>query len=292
MTMDSPVMENLLPEEYVIMIIEDSLRGMKLLSGILSEHGFGVRQARSGSVALAAVNTRCPDLIILDIRMPEMDGFEICRQLKGNPATRAVPIIFISALGGPDEKTQAFETGAIDYITKPFQASEVIARVKLHLTLSRMQQNLEELVSRRTIKLEESNTAMKVLLEHRQTERGRFEENVISQINSLIIPYLKRLKATKLDHRQSTLTDAIETNLNEITAQFSGRLYAKSAGVTPREMEVAALVKMGKTNHEISDTLNISEHAIAFHRQNLRKKLGLLGKKVNLAAYLNEIGLK
>lgn len=292
MPLNSSVTDCLVPERHIVMIVEDSLESMKLLSGILSDQGFEVRQARNGRVALAAMAHKLPDLILLDIRMPGMDGFEVCRRLKHDPDTREIPIIFISALDGPDQKTLAFETGAVDYITKPFQALEVIARVKLHLTLHRMKQELEEMVHSRTVKLEESSTALKFLLDHRRDEQSRFEENVISQINSLVIPYLERLKDTGLDRRQKTLAEVIESSLNEITSQFSGRLYAKAAGVTPREMEVAALIKMGKTNVEISETLNVSEHAVSFHRQNLRKKLGLLGRKVNLAAFLNEMGLK
>jgi DNA-binding response OmpR family regulator len=288
----SSITDSLIEDKAVIMIIDDSPDSLKLLTNILAGQGFGVRQALNGRMALDAVKQQLPDLIILDIRMPEMDGLEVCRQLKNDAGTRTVPVIFISGLKESDDKVKAFEAGGMDYITKPFQEAEVLARVKLHLALSRMKQNLEELVQRRTIRLEESNTALKVLLEHRQSEREKFEENVITHINSLVMPYLKRLKESRLDHQQTALTDVIESNLDEITSQFSGKLYTKAVGLTRREMEVAALIKMGKTNMEIAGLLYISEHAISFHRQNLRKKLGLLGQKVNLVAYLNEIVLK
>ncbi|NOX35747.1 MAG: response regulator transcription factor [Deltaproteobacteria bacterium] len=287
-----PIKDSLAEDKAVIMIIDDSPESLKLLTNILAGQGFGVRQALNGRMALDAIKQQLPDLIILDIRMPGMDGLEVCRQLKDDANTRTVPVIFISGLRESDDKVKAFEVGALDYITKPFQEAEVLARVKLHLALSKMKQNLEELVQRRTIKLEESNTALKVLLEHRQSEREKFEENVITHINSLVMPYLKRLKKSSLDHKQTALADVIESNLDEITSQFSGKLYAKAVGLTRREMEVAALIKTGKTNMEIADLLYISEHSISFHRQNLRKKLGLLGRKVNLVAYLNEITLK
>ena len=288
----SPITDSLVEDKAVIMIIDDSPESLKLLTDILAGQGFGVRQALSGRMALDAIKQQLPDLIILDIRMPEMDGLEVCRQLKNDASTRTVPVIFISGLRESDDKVKAFEVGGMDYITKPFQEAEVLARVKLHLTLCKMKQNLEELVQRRTIRREESNTALKVLLEHRQSEREKFEENVITHINSLVMPYLKRLKESSLDQQQTALTDVIESNLDEITSQFSGKLYTRAVGLTRREMEVAALIKMGKTNIEIAGLLYISEHAISFHRQNLRKKLGLLGQKVNLVAYLNEIILK
>ncbi len=274
------------------MAVDDNPDNLKLLSDILSEQGFQVRQALSGRLALAAIKQQSPDLFILDIRMPEMDGFELCRQLKNDSATCSVPVIFISGLNDSTDKVKAFDIGGQDYITKPFEDTEVLARVKLHLEVSSMRKNLEDMVQRRTIKLEESNTALKVLLEHRSSEREKFEENALSHIRSLVSPYLERLKNTDLDSQQSSLLDIVEANLLEITSQFSGTLYSSSLGLTRREMEVAALIKTGKTNAEIAVLINISEHSVSFHRQNLRKKLGLLGRKVNLVAYLNEISLR
>lgn len=286
------VVDNLAPDKNVIMIIDDSPESLKLLTDILARQNFSVRQALSGQAALTSIRHQPPDLILLDLRMPGMDGLEICKKLKEDVATSEIPVIFISGLGEPGDKIKAFDSGGLDYITKPFHEDEVLARVKLHLDLSRMKKHLEELVSQRTIKLEESNTALKVLLEHRQLERENLEESVISHINSLVVPYVKRLKETALEKKQAALLDVIEFNLGEVTSQFSGKLYSKAVGLTRREMEIANLIKTGKTNMEIADLLYISEHAISFHRQNLRKKLGLLGQKVNLVAYLNEMTLK
>ena len=288
----SPIAGSYVEDQTVIMIIDDNTESLKLLTAILSKQGFGVRQALSGRAALTALAQRLPDLIILDVRMPEMDGLEVCRILKSDSSTADIPIIFISGLKDSDDKVLAFKAGGLDYITKPFHEEEVLARVNLHLSLSKMKQNLEELVQRRTVKLEESNTALQVLLEHRQAEREKSEESIIANINSLVTPYLKRLKESELNHHQLALTEVIESNLAEITSRFSGKLYAKVVGLTRREMEVAALIKISKTNHEIADILCISDHVVSFHRQNLRKKLGLLGKKVNLVAYLNEITIK
>ncbi len=288
----SPTIKKSASEQAVIMVVDDNPDNLKLLSDILSEQGFQVRQALNGRLALAAIKQQSPDLFILDVRMPEMDGFELCRQLKNDITTCNVPVIFISGLGEPADKVKAFEVGGQDYITKPFEDTEVLARVKLHLEVSSMRKNLENMVQQRTVNLEESNTALKVLLGHRNSEREKFEENALSHIRSLVSPYLERLKDTDLDDRQNSLLEIVETNLLEITSQFSGTLYSSSLGLTRREMEVAALIKSGKTNAEIAGLINISEHSVSFHRQNLRKKLGLLGRKVNLVAYLNEISLR
>ncbi|OEU49413.1 MAG: hypothetical protein BA866_02305 [Desulfobulbaceae bacterium S5133MH15] len=284
--------EHNLSDQSVIMVVDDNHDSLKLLTDILSEQGFQVRQALNGQLALTAVKQQSPDLFILDIKMPEMDGFELCRQLKNNDVTRNVPVIFISGLEDSDDKVKAFRIGGQDYITKPFEDTEVLARVKLHLEVSSMRKNLENIVQQRTINLEESNIALKVLLEHRGSEREKFEENALSHIRSLVTPYLERLRNTDLDRRQSSLLDIVEVNLLEITSQFSGTLYSSSLGLTRREMEIAALIKAGKTNAETASLINISEHSVSFHRQNLRKKLGLLGRKINLVAYLNEISLR
>ena len=129
-------------------------------------------------------------------------------------------------------------------------------------------------------------------MEHLDSERKKFEENVITHIDTLITPYLQLLQETVLDSRQNALLETVKANLREVTAPFSATLYSRALGLTRREMETAALIKTGKTNQEIAGLLNISERAVSFHRQNLRKKLGLLGQKVNLVAYLNEITLK
>ena len=273
------------------MIIDDSSGSLELLSKILLMGGYQVRQALSGCTALPVIKQQPPDLILLDIRMPEMDGFEVCRQLQENVKTSDIPVIFLSGLEQAADKIRAFEVGGLDYITKPFEPTEVLARVKRHLELSRMRQSLEDMARLRTIKLEEANTALKVLLEHRQSGQEQFEENLVSHISFQINPYVARMQKTDLDSQQTALMDVIESNLKEITSDFSGKLYFRALGLTRREMEVASLIKIGKTNLEIAVILSVSEHAVSFHRQNLRKKLGLIGQKVNLVAYLHEMSL-
>lgn len=127
-----------------LLIIDDSPTNLRLLSQILSERGYHVRAVTSGPRALASIDIHIPDLILLDIRMPEMDGYELCRQLKSTPRYREIPILFISALDDIQDKVKAFKTGGVDYITKPFQLEEVIARVETHLSIRKLQHNLQE----------------------------------------------------------------------------------------------------------------------------------------------------
>ncbi len=125
-----------------ILIVDDIPVNLLLLSQMLAEQGYHVRPVPDGHLALAAVRAEPPDLILLDIRMPEMDGYQVCEQLKADAQTRDIPIIFISALDETEDKVRAFHTGGVDYVTKPFQAAEVLARVETHLALRRLQQQL------------------------------------------------------------------------------------------------------------------------------------------------------
>lgn len=145
-----------------ILIVDDMPANLKLLDNILIEQGYIVRGAINGVLALNSVAHKKPDLILLDIRMPEMDGYEVCAKLKQNQQTCDIPIIFLSALDEPQFKVRAFEAGAVDYISKPFQVEEVLARVYTHLALAYSQKELikahdklEEKVQQRTNELKD-----------------------------------------------------------------------------------------------------------------------------------------
>lgn len=127
-----------------IIIVDDNPNNLQVLTGILQQQGYKVRPALSGAIALRAIAAHSPDLILLDIRMPEMDGYETCRRLKSEDGKRDIPVIFISALNEIDDKLSAFRAGAVDYITKPFQAEEVLARVHTQMELARTRRALTE----------------------------------------------------------------------------------------------------------------------------------------------------
>ena len=126
-----------------ILVVDDTPANLRLLTRILQENDYHVRPVPDGGLALAAAHAKLPDLVLLDIRMPGMDGFQVCEKLKSDPGSQDVPIIFISALDAVEDKVRAFSVGGVDYITKPFQAEEVIARVENHLNLRRLQAQLE-----------------------------------------------------------------------------------------------------------------------------------------------------
>jgi len=127
-----------------IFIVDDNANNLHLLEKILREHNYKVRMATNGKRALSAINTALPELIILDVNMPDLDGYQVCEQLKASPKTSTIPIIFLSALDDVLDKVKAFKVGGVDYITKPFQTEEVIARIENQLTISRLRKELEK----------------------------------------------------------------------------------------------------------------------------------------------------
>ncbi|WP_341735692.1 adenylate/guanylate cyclase domain-containing protein [Microcoleus sp. CAWBG640] len=153
-----------------ILIVDDMPDNLRLLSTMLTSHGYQVRKAINGQLALQGAQMSPPSLILLDINMPKMNGYEVCQKLKKNDNTKDIPIIFISALDDVLEKVKAFQVGGVDYITKPFQIEEVLARVESQLSLRSLQSKLQQ----QARELQERNA----LLEQEITERKRAEEEI------------------------------------------------------------------------------------------------------------------
>ena len=145
-----------------IMIVDDEPGNLNVLGAMLSGAGLGVRALPGGALALAAARAELPDLVLLDIQMPGMDGYEVCRRFKADEQLRGVPIIFLSAFTQPSDKLRAFEAGGVDYVTKPFAEVEVLARIGTHLQLRRHQLHLEELVAQRMRELTEANRRLQL----------------------------------------------------------------------------------------------------------------------------------
>jgi diguanylate cyclase (GGDEF)-like protein len=154
-------------EESRVLVVDDTPTNLFVLSKLLTQMGYEVYQAKNGPIALELACAHQPNLILLDIMMPGMNGFEVCNQLRSDPATAAIPIIFLSSLNAPLDKVQAFQHGAADYVTKPFQAAEVLARVRHQIDL--------QLAKRRQLQLNAE-------LENRVRERTRLLELAHAQL--------------------------------------------------------------------------------------------------------------
>jgi two-component system sensor histidine kinase/response regulator len=230
-----------------ILIVDDTPANLQLLFSILTEAGYRVRPAGSGKVGLEAVAAKAPDLILLDIRMPDMDGFEVCQRLKAKEYSREIPVIFVSALDDANGKVESFRLGAVDYITKPFEPSEILARVKTHLEIRNIQVSLE--TSNRELRdSREELVRLNSALENRTGElaiaRDRAEES-------------DRLKSAFL----AAMSHELRTPLNSIVG-FTGMLRQELDG--PLNQEQAKQLGMVETSAKhllklINDVLDVSK---------------------------------
>ena len=172
------------PIQGEIMVIEDNASDLKLMTDILKRAGYKVRPASDGELALRSVQAKQPDLILLDVNLPDINGVEVCRRLKADPGTRDIPIIFISAMDETDLKVKALEEGGADYVTKPFEPTEILAKIGSHLDMHRMRQQLaaksEELIQ----ELKEREEIEKELQKHRKRLEELVEERTAKLRNN------------------------------------------------------------------------------------------------------------
>ena len=215
------------PAPQTILVVDDNPGNLGLLDAMLSECGYIVRPAINGALALRSIRTRLPDLILLDIRLPDMDGYEICRRLKSAPATAGVPVVFISALDAPLDKVKAFSAGGIDYITKPFQLEEVAARVRTHLSLRANQLTL----TRRNAQLQQEIAQRQAVERQLQKAHEQLEKRVRERTAALA----EAIEALELEVEERRQTEAA---LRESEERYRVAIEQSISGV--------ALVRQGR----------------------------------------------
>ncbi len=165
-------------------------------------------------------------------------------------------------------------------------ARDITHRKKAEAGLKRTKEELERKVKQRTADLEETNAALQILLKQREKDRNNLEENILDNLKELVMPYLEKLKASELNNRERTLLEILESNLNHVASPIVRNLSSNYLNFTPTEIQVANLIKQGKTTKEIASLLNISKKTIETHRYKIRKKMGIINKKKNLRTRL------
>lgn len=248
--------EDLAPQwNKTILIVDDTPENLRLLSNMLIKQGYKVRSAISGPMALKTVQVEVPDLILLDIKMPHMDGYEVCQHLKADPQTCDVPVIFLSAYSEVFDKVKAFKCGGVDYISKPFQLEEVIVRIETQLRLRQAQLELQEAKAQ----------ALRSLAQEK--ELNRMKTDFVSMISHDFRTPLASIQgfAGLLRHSMNTLPDDQKTRyFNKIDAAVEhllflieqvlllGRLEATTVQCQPLPLHLEECCR------ELTDTLQLS----------------------------------
>ncbi len=224
-----------------ILIVDDTLPNLRLLATMLTDQGYKVRGVSSGPAALKAAHLSPPDLILLDIMMPSMDGYEVCRHLKKDERTCDIPIIFISALDEAMDKVRAFSSGGVDYITKPFQLEEVLARVRTHLTLWQLQQQLQHT----NAQLLEANETLKI----RNEELDAFAHTVAHDLNNpvtSILGYSELLGKEDLSQENSArflgIISKTAYKMRSIIRELLLLAGVRKAEILPESLDMAEIV--------------------------------------------------
>lgn len=287
-----------------VMIVDDAPGNLALLSDALDEAGYRVLVATDGYSALEQLDYVSPDVILMDGMMPGMDGFETCRRLKQSPATRAIPIIFMTALGELDDLLRGFEEGAVDYIVKPFRNEEVLARIGAHLNQARLVYRTEQAL------LNSKLAALAVDSRGQVTWMTQTAASLLGDSSMLPKPLLDwtltsiRSKPTtdpggfSFSQEGSTLSAKIFPCHNHLEyllflqkqgGDWDVQALKGSLGLTAREAEVLMWISRGKTNQDIGLILGNSPRTVNKHLEHVFEKLGVATRSAAVAVAMAQI---
>ncbi|MDM8548834.1 response regulator [Desulfobacterales bacterium HSG2] len=247
-------------DRHEILVVEDTPESLRLLMDILTNHGYRVRPALNGSLALRSASVKTPDMILLDVKMPNMDGYEVCRRLKADERTREIPVIFISALGETAEKIEGFKAGGVDYITKPFELEEVLARVGTHLHLRELTSRLEEKVH------ELQKTREELLLKERLAVLGNLAGSISHEIRNPLAAidssvYFLNMKLGDCDEKIREHLVRISKNVRKGTAIIESLLnLARMEKPVTQHYDLARFISETLDAVPIPEMIEVSVH--------------------------------
>jgi DNA-binding NarL/FixJ family response regulator len=259
-----------------ILVVDDEQSMCSMLVKFLRSAGYNCDSTTDPINALSMLQRGAFELVISDITMEGMDGLQLLKEIpRIDPG---LDTIIMTGFTRDSTYSDVIEAGASDFISKPFQLPELKAKIERLNRERKMQRELRDL-----------NTALGVLLERGEKEREKISAQVVSNVKELIFPHLDKLKNSRLNAEQKDLVEIVESGLSKICSPFMKNLSAQHAQISSMEIQVANLIKAGKSNKEISVLLGVSLNTVMTYRYRLRTKLGLKGEKVNLISYLKSI---
>ncbi len=278
-----------------ILILEDTAADAELMEDELKQAGLNFVAQRVATKAefTKQMDEFLPDLILADYSLPGFSGKSALNIVSSQYPD--IPFIFVSGALGEELAVELLKKGATDYVLKNNllrlapsvnRALNELAERNERRKAENDLKNSERELQLKSKTLEEANIALKVLLKQREEDKIAMEENILSNVKKLILPPIEKLKSLKLNDNQLTHVSIIESHLKEIISPFLHNLTTKHFDLTPREIQIATLIREGKTTKEMTEYLNISATAVDFHRKNIRLKLGIKNKKTNLRSFL------
>jgi DNA-binding NarL/FixJ family response regulator len=298
-----------------VLIVDDEAPMRNLLAKTLENSGYRCLPVVDAAEARTCLLREDFELILCDVRMPGESGFDLIHHVRETYPDTAV--IMVTALDDPQEAQTALDLGIFGYLLKPFEPNQLLISVAKALRLRELElrersyrQDLEEAVRERTDalgqsnealrrkeadlvtrtrELEEANIALTVLLKKREQDKETLGEDLAANVHSAVEPFLQKLKGSRLDEEQQRYLRLLEQSFGEIVTPFIKDLSSAYRGLTPTEIQVATLIKQGKSTKDIAEILNLSLNTVMSHRYQVRRKMGLLQSKTNLRSFLHSI---